>query len=350
MHNLSGLFLRPEYRDPVFSEKRFDMINTELSIVTPVYNEEAVLGDFFKELTATLNRLGMSYEIIFVDDGSTDRSWEIISEFGSLNSNVRGIRFTRNFGQQVALSAGLDLSRGRAVICMDSDLQHPPALIPEMIDFWKNGFMVVNTVREDQKIPFLKKWGTDIFYRIMCFLSDTPVLASSPDFRCMDRTVVDAFRTLRERDRFIRGLISWLGFPSTTLCFTAPVQTCKKSRYTMKKMINLAVDALTSFTAFPLRFAFYLGIVVSLSSAVYTLYSLFVKLFLGTAVQGWTSLIIVLLFLGGGQMIFLGIIGEYIYRIYNEMKQRPLYISRNRLNCENDTAEKTLTSADYQSF
>lgn len=307
----------------------------DLSIVVPIFNEEGVLGHFCEELVGVLGSLDLAYEVILVDDGSMDGSWSIVKRRCRDSSVFRGIRLTRNFGQQIAITAGLQRSKGSAVICMDADLQHPPSLIPDMVDAWKRGALVVNTFREDEeKMPLVKRWGTRMFYSLINKWSDTPISVSSPDFRLMDRRVVDRFLGFGERDRFVRGLVNWLGFKTETLSFSARPQPTKESRYTFGKMAHLAADALTSFTAVPLRLAFYMGITISFLTALYAMYVLFVKLVADTAIKGWASLIMVSLFLGGCQMIFLGILGEYLHRIYNEVKRRPLYITDEELNID----------------
>lgn len=304
----------------------------DISIIVPVYNEKATLRRFCEELISVLNQTRLNYEILLIDDGSNDCSWDIIRSEAIIFPFVRGIRFSRNFGQQIALSAGLDSARGKAVICMDADLQHPPSIIPKMIDAWQNGAMVVNTIREDSKLPLVKRLGTRMFYHLFSKCCDVQLNHFSPDFRLLDRIVVEKFRDFRERDRFVRGLIGWLGFPSCTIRFKVPEHTLRKSSYTFKKMVMLALDGLTSFTALPLRLAFFFGLGVSVISAIYAVYALYANLFLENVVKGWTSLLIVVLFLGGCQMVFLGIIGEYLLRIYNEVKGRPLYVVSDSIN------------------
>jgi polyisoprenyl-phosphate glycosyltransferase len=304
-----------------------------LSIVTPVYNEEQVLDAFFGRVLSVLNPLGLTFEIILVDDGSSDRSWEIIEKQCRAVPAFKAIRFSRNFGQQCALSAGIEASTGDAVITMDSDLQHPPEEIPRMVEAWRAGAEVVCMARDTtDKIPFIKKIGTAAFYWFMNRWSETPLGHDMPDFRLMDRRVADRFLDFGERGRFIRGLVSWLGFTPTVLHFHAPKAPSGKTRYGMKKMAMLAFDALTSFTAFPLRVALYIGLVVSALGGLYCIYALYSALIAHTVAPGWTSLMSVVLFLGGCQMVFLGIIGEYLSRVFNEVKQRPLYVEKTRIN------------------
>jgi|WetSurMetagenome_2_1015567.scaffolds.fasta_scaffold00303_16 polyisoprenyl-phosphate glycosyltransferase len=304
-----------------------------LSVVAPAYNEERVLQAFFGRIVSVLNPLDMPYEVILVDDGSSDRTWDIIEKQCLASPAFKGIRFSRNFGQQCALSAGIDAATGDAVVTMDSDLQHPPEEIPRMIEAWRNGAEVVNMARDaTEKIPFIKKIGTALFYWFMNRVSDTPLGHDMPDFRLMDRRVADRFRRLGERGRFIRGLVSWLGFAATVLHFRAPSAPSGKTRYGIRKMALLAFDALTSFTAFPLRVALFIGLAVSALGGLYCAYVLYTALVLHAVVPGWSSLMSVVLFLGGCQMVFLGIIGEYLSRVFTEVKQRPLYVEKSRLN------------------
>jgi polyisoprenyl-phosphate glycosyltransferase len=306
-----------------------------LSIVVPVYNERDGVEALVAELFSVLEAIGLSFEIILIDDGSKDGSWDIIERQCARHCAVKGIRLSRNFGQQMALSAGLEAAAGEAVITMDADLQHPPAVIKKMVEKWRTGAKIVNAIRDSaQGASLIKRWCTVVFYRLMDFWSEVPIGHNMPDFRLLDRSVVDSFLQLKERSRFIRGLINWLGFDIVTVHFDAPKRRGAKSRYNFGKMFHLAIDAITSFTAFPLKIALYIGLGISFLSAGYLAYILYITLILREAVKGWASVISVVLFLGGCQMIFLGIIGEYILKMYNELKQRPLYIVSRRLNME----------------
>lgn len=302
-------------------------VEIDLSVVSPVYNEEQVLEAFCDELTQVLSSLGITYEIILVDDGSSDQSPAIIAKRCEADPSVKAIHLARNFGQQAALTAGIEVALGRAVVTMDADLQHPPQELPRMVTAWKQGNALIAMERDvTKRISLVKRTGTALFYFFLNRWSEIPLGHNMPDFRLMDRSVVDRFKEFPERNRFIRGLVSWLGFKPLVLHFSAPADQKEQTNYSFRKMARLAMDALTSFTAFPLRVALYSGLVVSLFSAAYLLYTLYVALFLDTAVKGWASLISVVLFLGGCQMVFLGIIGEYLFRIYTEVKRRPIYI------------------------
>ncbi len=307
----------------------------DLSIVTPAYNEADNLREFCAQLQSVLKGLGLFCEIILVDDGSRDSTWNVIQQLGQEQPCVRGIRLSRNFGQQIALSAGIEAAVGKAVITMDADLEHPPQQIPRMIETWRNGAKLVLAVRKSERgLPLVKRLGTRIFYGLFNRLSRTHIGNNVPDFRLMDRQVVKEFLRLKERDRFLRGLVNWLGFDPVILEFSTQARRGKDSRYSFRKMAHLATDAITSFTAFPLRLAFYVGIFVFLLSAVYLAYAVYIVLFTSQAVRGWASLISVVLLLGGLQLVFLGVVGEYLSRVYNEVKQRPLYVVEETVNIE----------------
>jgi dolichol-phosphate mannosyltransferase len=308
-------------------------IEIDLSVVSPVYNEEQVLEAFCDQLTQVLSSLDITYEIILVDDGSSDQSPAIIAKRCEADPSVKAIHLARNFGQQAALTAGIEAALGRAVVTMDADLQHPPQELPRMVAAWKQGNALIAMERDvTKRISLVKRTGTALFYFFLNRWSEIPLGHNMPDFRLMDRAVVDRFKEFPERNRFIRGLVNWLGFKPLVLHFSAPADQKEQTNYSFRKMAHLAMDALTSFTAFPLRVALYSGLVVSLFSAAYLLYTLYVALFLDTAVKGWASLISVILFLGGCQMVFLGIIGEYLFRIYTEVKRRPIYIVKQTRN------------------
>ncbi len=307
----------------------------DVSIVSPAYNEASTLAEFCEQVLPVLEEQKLSYEIVFVDDGSSDGTWTLIRQLGRENSRIRGIRLARNFGQQIALSAGIEAAKGRAVLTMDSDLEHPPQMVPQMIEAWKNGAKLVLAVRkQEQGLPFLKRIGTRVFYSLFNHWSKIPIGINVPDFRLMDRQVVDEFLRLKERDRFLRGLVNWLGFKPVLLEFSVDSRRSKDSRYTFHKMARLAADAITSFTAFPLRMAFYVGLFVFLLSALYLGYAVYIALFTERAVRGWASILSVVLLLGGMQMVFLGVMGEYLSRVYNEVKQRPLYVVEETANLE----------------
>jgi len=310
------------------SSRKSDLV----SIVVPVLNESENLAELYRQLNTILAELSYKFEILFVDDGSTDSTYRLLEGLRRKDERVKAVSFSRNFGHQAALTAGLQLARGNAVIMMDGDLQHPPALIPSLLKEWEAGFPIVYTVRkETQGESFFKKAASRMFYRLLNSFSDTPVHQAAADFRLLDRKVVASLNTFQERDRLLRGLISWVGFPSKSLVYTAEARAAGKSKYTLRKMVKLAIDGITSFSTAPLHLVTYVGFVVCLISFMYGLYSLYAFFFTGLTVPGWTSLLITVLFLGGVQLISIGIMGEYLIRVYNESKGRPLYIIKDSL-------------------
>jgi dolichol-phosphate mannosyltransferase len=302
--------------------------NPEVSIVIPVYNEENNLAELYKQLKFVLEtKLKVTYEIIFVDDGSKDSSWNIIVDLYSQNNNVKGIKLSRNFGHQQALKAGLDYSIGKAVISMDSDLQHPPEIIEKFYEEWKKGYDIVCATRKDTEgISLLKKVSSRFFYTVMNFLSDTKIEEGSSDFRLLDRKVVDEVKKFSETHLFLRGIISWIGYKSTAVEYLASQRYSGKSKYTIKKMVHFALDGIMSFSIRPLRLAMACGFFISIFSFLYILYALISKFVLKTTLAGWTSILISVLFLGGIQLLSIGILGEYLGKLFIESKKRRNYI------------------------
>ncbi|MDD3962387.1 MAG: glycosyltransferase [Bacteroidia bacterium] len=302
----------------------------DLSVVIPCYNESANLRVLYDELCSVLPESVSSYEILFIDDGSHDETFSIIQSLHSSDPHVRGISLSRNFGHQVALAAGLQYSTGKAVITMDGDLQHPPALIPELYRRYKQGYFVVNTKRLDTAdAGYLKTVTSRFFYRWMNRLSDVQLIRGGADFRLMSREAVEAYNHFQERDRFNRGLITWMGFRQDVVEYKAQARYGGATKYTVRKMLRFAIDGVTSFSSKPLRIAAWSGILVSLAGVFYAIYALF-RYFAGNTIQGWTSLLITVLLLGGVQLLSLGIIGEYIARIFNESKARPLFFIKDK--------------------
>lgn len=299
----------------------------ELSVVVPAYNEAGALPAFHAALTAVLRGLRVTYEVVFVDDGSDDGTAAVLAGLQREDPAVSVVELSRNFGQQAALSAGLELSRGAAVVTMDADLQHDPAVLPEMVRLWRGGAAVVNAVRRDDPGAGAAKRVTSLlFYRLMSLLSDTPITADSPDFRLLDRKAVDALCSMRESHRFLRGMVGWLGFRQATVPFSPRARQGGAPGYTWGRMLRFAMDGIVSFSIRPLRLALWLGLAVLGLTTCYGLYVL-VLLFVDAAlVKGWTSLVVMVMFLGAGQLVLLGIIGEYIGRIYEQVKGRPLYV------------------------
>ena len=309
----------------------------KISIVIPVYNEAESVPHLLQRLSTVMAKPGFDYEIILVDDGSTDETAAVLKSSADRDEHVHALILSRNFGHQLALTAGLDHSRGDAVIVMDGDLQHPPELLPALIEKWQQGYDIVYTIREATlDAGWLKKWTSQSFYRLINALSTVPIQQNAADFRLMDRRAVDVLQSLRERFRFIRGMVSWIGFRQTAVRFQAEQRFAGESKYSFKKMVAFAIDAVVSFSALPLRLTFYLGFITSLLSFIYLLYTLYIKFFTRSALQGWTSLMVLILFLGGIQLIIMGIIGEYLGRIYEEVKNRPLYVVKNHYGSESN--------------
>ncbi|MFA4843513.1 MAG: glycosyltransferase family 2 protein [Candidatus Margulisiibacteriota bacterium] len=295
-----------------------------LSLVIPVFNEAENLLPLHARLAKVLKN---SYEIIFIDDGSTDNSLQVITTLHNQDFKVKAVSFSRNFGHMAALSAGLDVAQGDAVIMLDADLQHPPELVPELVRQWENGAEVVNTIRQETKgAGQLKGLTAGLFYWLINRIAKINLPAGSADYRLLDRKVVDTLKNVRERSRFLRGLISWIGFRQTFVEYEAEARTAGQSKYSFGKMFSFALDGITSFSAVPLRLSTYLGLAVAGLSFLYILYAVYIRLFTSRAIEGWTSVLVTVLFIGGIQLIFLGVIGEYLSRVFEETKQRPLYI------------------------
>jgi len=296
-----------------------------ISVVIPAYCEEGNIPVIFDKLQEVLNEY--KYEVIFVNDASSDNTLSAIKLLSDENDNVKYLSFSRNFGHQAALRAGLNKAKGAAVISMDADLQHPPEILPQMIKLWKEGNEVVFTKRIDGKeTSFFKKITSLIFYKSLNLLSEVHLEAGTADFRLLDRKVVDVINKMKEKEIFFRGMIPWVGFKSYGLEYQVQKRHWGRSSYTLKKMLSLAVSGLTSFSTKPLTIAVYLGFLVSGVSFLYLLYALVIKVLNLGADSGWTSVIGSILLLGGVQLISLGIIGQYIAKIYDQVRDRPGYI------------------------
>lgn len=302
----------------------------QISIVIPLYNEEENIGQLYQELVSVLNEINLPAEVIFVDDGSRDRSFELVRELNVRDSRINGISLSRNFGHQVALTAGLQHARGEMVITLDADLQHPPKEIPRLIEQYHLGYDIVNTRRIDTaEIGYFKKTSSRLFYRIINRISEVPITESSSDFRLMSRKALDSFLQFNERSRFTRGLVSWMGFKQTVIDYICPPRFAGKSKYTLRKMLHFAADGVTAFSAKPLRMASYVGVIVFLLGLLYAAYAI-IQHITGSTIPGWTSLLVTVLLLGGIQLLTLGVIGEYLARIFNESKSRPLYFIKDQ--------------------
>ena len=304
----------------------------EYSIIIPTLNEEQIVTDSYTKLKSVMDLIGTEYELIFVDDGSTDTTKDIIKSICQKDSHVKLISFSRNFGHQVAITAGLDYANGNAIVMIDADLQDPPEVIIEMIKKWKEGYEVVYGKRSKRKgETIFKKVSAHLFYRLLKYLTKYDIPVDVGDFRLIDRKVCNAMKSLYEKGRYMRGLTSWVGFKQTFVLYVREERISGKTKYPLRKMIHFALDAITSFSYRPLRLAIYLGFIFSGLSFLYFLFVIYEKLFTSNTILGWTSLVAINSFMNGLVLIILGIIGEYIGRIYEETKNRPLYIIREKL-------------------
>ena len=307
----------------------------ELSIVVAAYNEEATLPELHRKLSEILPLVGGETEVILVNDGSRDRTAALIGRICGDDPRFRGIHFSRNFGHQAAVAAGLRYARGRAVVVMDADLQDPPDLVPRMLDQWRQGYEVVYARRARRRREGrLKRLLAFAYYRVLQRVAQHEVPPDTGDFCLMDRRIVDLLNTLPERNRYIRGLRAWLGFRQTSVEFDRPGRFAGEAKYTFGRSLALAVNGNISLSKAPLRVATWLGLIVSGASFLLAVFYVIRKLTVGFEVRGWASTVVIILFLGGVQLLTIGIIGEYISRIYDEVKQRPLYLVRERLNTE----------------
>lgn len=303
-----------------------DQKELKISCVVPVYNEAPVIETLVSRISEVMRKTGERYEVIFVDDGSQDPTWDILKRIAASSEHIRAIRFTRNFGKESAIQAGLRAVRGKAAIIMDADLQHPPALLPEMISFWeKSGYEVVEGIKtRRQKESLMNKLGSVVFYTALKKVSGFD-LRKDTDFKLLDRKVIDAYLSLNERGRFFRTLIPYLGFRTARIPFSPDERESGNPRFSFFKRFDLAVTAITSFSSLPLHVVTLLGIFTFLFSFLLGIHTIYVKLS-GRAVEGFTTVILIVLFIGSILMIAMGIIGEYIARIFEEVKHRPAFV------------------------
>ncbi len=296
-----------------------------LSVVSPIYNERESVDELVRRLTLALSGLG-EYEIVLVDDGSTDGSWGSLCTLAAGDGHLRLLRLSRNFGHQIALTAGLDAARGDAVVLIDGDLQDPPEVIPQLVDRWREGFDVVYAVREQRDGESrLRLAAIDIFYRLFRRISATDIPADTGDFRLLSRRAVDSLARMPERARYLRGMTSWIGFRQTGVAYRRDARFAGSSKYPLGKLIRLAADGITSFSVAPIRLLTRLGVAMLVFCLGVLAWTLYVRFFTHNAPPGWTSLLAVILLLGGMQMLGIGIVGQYIARVFEETKQRPLY-------------------------
>ncbi|HVP64839.1 MAG TPA: glycosyltransferase [candidate division Zixibacteria bacterium] len=307
-----------------------------LSVVVPCFNEEACIHETNRRLLESLQKLSLTFEIIYVDDGSKDSTLSKLRECQAASASVRVLSLSRNFGHQAAITAGLEHSAGKAVVIIDADLQDPPEVIGEMVNKWLDGWDVVYGTRTDRDGETMVKLGTaKLFYRFLNLLSKTPIPLDTGDFRLMDRAVVDALLSMPERDRFIRGMVSWVGFKQSAVQYRRAPRFGGETKYSFSKMLHFALDGIFSFSIAPLKVATWVGFAASLLAIVGSLLAIWNRVWTDHWVVGWTSLFLSVLLLGGIQLICIGIIGEYVGRSYREAKKRPLYFLRERIGFDN---------------
>jgi glycosyltransferase involved in cell wall biosynthesis len=300
-----------------------------LSVVVPAHDEEETLEELVRRLTAALDAIpGITWEAILVDDGSKDGTYPLMVALAGRDPRIKIVQLSRNFGHQVALSAGVELARGDAVVLMDADLQHPPELVADFVARWRDGNDVVYGVMQERPEGWFKRVTARGFYGLLRRMTKIDMPVAAGDFRLVDRTAVDAFVSMRERDRYVRGMFAWLGFKQVGVDYVPPPRYAGRSKYTVRRMARLAFDGIFSFSIYPLRVVLAIGLVVSLASFVVGIATVISKLAGAYVVPGYVTIVVVLTFLSGIQLVVLGGIGEYIGRIYEEVKRRPLYVVR----------------------
>ena len=309
-------------------------MSVELSVVVPLYNEELVIEAMYERMTGVLEGMGCEYELVLVNDGSADRTLQMAREICARDPRVKLISFSRNFGHQFAITAGMDKSRGEAVVVIDADLQDPPEVIPEMVAKWKEGYDVVYGVRDKREgESWFKLTTASMFYRILKRMTSIHIPVDTGDFRLVDRRALDQFNTMRERARFVRGMVSWVGFKQGEVRYVRHERFAGETKYPFSKMLKFAIDGMLSFSQAPLKLASTMGLVSSVIAFLFILYGIFVRIFQPEqAIEGWTSVFVAVLFVGGIQLICVGVLGEYIGRMYEEIKNRPLYIVEEEVN------------------
>ncbi len=309
------------------------MARPTLSLVLPIYNEEEVIPQLHERLQEFLAKLGLPAEVVFVNDGSKDRSMELLRTIAKGEPRYRILSFARNFGHQTAITAGIDYARGAAVVVMDADLQDPPEVVLEMVAKWREGYDVVYGKRGKREgETWFKLLTARWFYRIFAAMIPIQVPLDTGDFRLMSRRVVVALRALRETHRFVRGMVAWVGFKQTAVMYDRPGRVAGETKYPLHKMLKFAIDGITSFSILPLRFATYLGMLISLMSVLVAIYALIARFVLRVTVPGWTFETVLISLLAAVQLLMIGILGEYIGRIYEEVKRRPLYVVGDKVN------------------
>ena len=319
-------------RHDVFSlihcNERMTTILDKITLLIPCYNEQEVLEQLWLRLNTILGEIPtVSFEILFINDGSTDNTLHVIKTLAAQQPQISYLDLSRNFGKELAMIAGLDYADSDAVIIMDADLQHPPELIPEMIAYWKEGYDDVCAKRRQRTgESFIRRWAANTFYSLLQKISTIKIQEHVGDFRLLDRRCVEAIKLMRETQRYTKGIFSWIGYRKKEILFDSALRAAGTTKWSWLKLINLAIEGITSFTTFPLRLSSIAGLVISLISFAYMGWIIFNTLIFGDPVQGFPTLVSIILFLGGIQLIFLGVIGEYLARVFNETKRRPLYL------------------------
>jgi polyisoprenyl-phosphate glycosyltransferase len=311
-------------------------VRQTVSIVIPIYNEENTIPELdrrLRELLTTLEGLGLSLEVVFVNDGSVDRSLQLLRDLARNDRRYKVLGFSRNFGHQVAITAGLDRAEGDAVVVMDADLQDPPEVVAQMVAKWREGYDVVYGVRSRRQGETVFKRATAaFFYRLLRSLTGVQIPLDAGDFRLMSRPVVVALRALRERHRFVRGMVAWVGFRQTGLYYDRSERFAGETKYPLRKMLHFAVDGLTSFSTVPLRMATWLGVLAGIAAVGVGLWAVYTKFYVRGVIPGWTTIMILVAFSASVQLMMTGILGEYIGRLYEEAKGRPLYVVAEQIN------------------
>ena len=304
--------------------------NITISVVVPAYNESENIVVLTERLTTVLSKYG-DWQILFVDDGSKDDTLLQLRRMAEENNRINFLSLSRNFGHQKALKAGLDHATGDCVISMDADMQHPPELLDELIERWQQGYEVVSTIREEEKnLPLFKRKSSALFYKLINILSDTEVKPNASDFRLLDRSVVDVLKGMDESHVFMRGIVPWLGFRECSVKYMPAERLSGESKYSTARMVALGIDGITSFSIKPLQLSIIIGTIVSFAAFIYGVVAIIARFILGKEVSGWASIIISILFIGGLQLLMMGIIGEYLGKVFVESKKRPVYVVRER--------------------
>jgi glycosyltransferase involved in cell wall biosynthesis len=308
-----------------------------LTIVVPAFNENEVIIEFYDRLSKAMLKIEQNFEVIFVNDGSKDQTLLTMKKLQDLHGEITIVDLSRNFGKEIATTAGIDNANGDATVIIDADLQDPPELIEDLINKWSEGYDVVYAQRESRDgETWLKKKSAELFYRVMQKLGPVKIPINTGDFRMMSKEACDAVIKLREHNRFMKGIFAWIGFPSIGVSYNREKRYKGKTKWNYLKLWNLSIDGITAFTIAPLKLATYLGLFIATAAFLFAIYIVFKALVIGEAVQGFPTLAILILLLGGIQLIFLGVIGEYLGRIFTETKNRPLYITKEIIQSESD--------------